>query len=101
MTKIPIADIKAMPEYQELLRRRRRVGWLLTAIILTAYFSFILMVGYTPHLLAIRLGDGITSVGILAGLGLILLTIGMTAYYVWYANRYLEDLVATIHDRGL
>jgi len=101
MKTLSVDEIHALPEYRELLYRRRRVTRPLTVLMLTAYFSFILAVGYTPELLASKLSDGVTSLGILLGLGLILLTFAITAFYVWYANKYLEDLVIRIQAKGL
>jgi len=100
MKTLSIDEIHALPEYRELLYRRRRVTRPLTILMLAAYFSFILAVGYTPDLLATKLSDGVTSVGILLGLFLILLTFAITAFYVWYANKHLEDLVIRIQAKG-
>ena len=68
---------------------------------LVAYYGFILMIGYAPGLLAVKLGDGVTSVGILAGLGLIFLTFAVTAFYVWYVNRHIAALADRIQAKAV
>lgn len=92
--------IKALPEYQTLLHQRRILAWPLCLIILTGYYSFILAVAYFPAMLATPLGDGVTSVGIVFGLGLILLTFAVTAVFVWRTNATTAILLAQIKDKA-
>ncbi len=93
-------EIKALPEYQALLHQRRRLAWPLCLIVLIGYYSFILAVAYHPDVLARPIGDGVTSVGILAGLGLILLTFAVTAVFVWRTNATSALLLAQIKAKA-
>lgn len=93
------AEISALPEYKALLERRRSATIPLAALVTVAYFVFILMVAYKPHLMGHPLGGSVT-VGIVYGLGLIFLTMGVTAWYVGYANRHLEPLLKAIQQKA-
>lgn len=94
-----IQAIAALPEYQQLLSKKRAVVFPLTVLMLVAYYAFILLVAYNPTLLSTQLSDGVTSLGILLGLGLIGLTFTITAFFVWYANAHLENIVEDIQKK--
>ncbi|WP_347303298.1 DUF485 domain-containing protein [Croceibacterium sp. TMG7-5b_MA50] len=84
------------PRYRRLVRRRGRLGMVLTGIMLIAYFGFILLVAFDRPFLAQSLAGGATSVGIPIGLGVIMLAIGLTGFYVHRANREFDAEVAAI-----
>lgn len=84
------------PRYRRLVRRRGRLGAVLTAIMLVVYLGYILLVAFDRPFLAQSLAGGATSVGIPIGLGVILLAIGLTAFYVHRANREFDAEVAAI-----
>jgi len=94
-----IAAVKAHPKYQELVRRRTRFGWLMTAIMLVAYFGYVLLIAFNKELLARPIGNGVTSVGIPLGFGIIILGVVLTAVYVRRANlEYDAHLQAVLDD---
>lgn len=99
MSKITLADIGQLPEYKELLSRRRKLFKPLMFITLFSYYAFILMVAYAPQTLHKPLGGSEVTLGILMGLGVIFLTLFVTFAYVWYANRHIEDLVHNIQEK--
>ncbi len=84
------------PRYRRLVRRRGRLGLVLTAIMLVAYLGFVLLVAFDKPLLARSLTGGATSLGIPLGLGVILLAIALTGLYVYRANREFDAEVAAI-----
>ena len=85
------------PRYVELVARRNRFTTLLTIAILAAYFGFILLIAFNKPFLAQPIGDGVTSLGILVGLGVIAFAILLTGLYVRRANgEYDERLRALI-----
>jgi uncharacterized membrane protein (DUF485 family) len=84
------------PAYQELKRSRNRFGWALTIAMLAVYYGFIMLVAFDKPFLAQRLGSGVTTVGMPLGLGVILFTVAITAFYVKRANRRFDELSATI-----
>jgi uncharacterized membrane protein (DUF485 family) len=88
--------IAALPAYQRLKRRRTRFGWTLTALMLIVYYGFVLLVAFDKPLLARRLGDGVMTLGIPVGFGVIVFTVAITAYYVRRANAEFDSLAEAI-----
>jgi uncharacterized membrane protein (DUF485 family) len=80
------------PKYQKLKRKRSNFGWWLTAAMMIVYYGFILLVAFNKELLSQRLGEGVMTVGIPVGFGVILFTIVITAVYVLRANSEFDDL---------
>lgn len=84
--------IAAHPQYQELKSKRNRFGWTLTVLMLVVYYGFVLLVAFDKQFLAQRLGDGVLTMGIPVGFGVILFTIAITAVYVRRANAEFDTL---------
>ena len=85
------------PNYQQLRAKRNRLGWTLTWAMMIVYYGFIVLVAFDKPFLAQRMGDGVMTVGIPIGFGVIVFTIVITAYYVNRANAefdVLSDAVA-------
>jgi uncharacterized membrane protein (DUF485 family) len=94
------AAIAANPKYQQLIARRTRFGWTLTVIMLIAYFGYIGLIAFDKALLARPIGEGVTSLGIPVGLGLIVLTIVLTGVYVVRANGEFDRLTREIVEEA-
>lgn len=92
--------VQANPKYQELLVRRTRLGWLLTAAILLAYFGYIALIAFDKALLAQPIGSGTMSWGIPIGFGLIVFTVLITGLYVWRANATFDALTRQIVEEA-
>ena len=88
--------IAAHPKYQELKAKRTSFGWWLTLAMMVVYYGFILLVAFDKEFLARRLGDGVMTMGIPIGFGVIVFTIVITAIYVRRANSEFDDLNADI-----
>lgn len=99
MSDSSILSIADMPEYKELLRKRYIVAVPLALLVFVAYISFILLVAYAPHILSIVMPDGVSTLGIWYGLGLIILTLIVTGSYVVYSNTELDNLVKIIQEK--
>jgi uncharacterized membrane protein (DUF485 family) len=84
------------PRFQELVRQRTRFAWALTIVMLVIYFGFILLVAFAKPLLAIKVGDGVTSLGILLGLGVIIAAFVLTGIYVYRANSEFDELTRNL-----
>lgn len=80
------------PKYHELKAKRSSFGWWLTLAMMVVYYGFILLVAFKKDFLSQRLGDGVMTVGIPVGFGVILFTIVITAIYVKRANTEFDDL---------
>ncbi len=88
--------IASHPKYQELKAKRTRFGWWLTLAMMAVYYGFILLVAFDKEFLSKRLGDGVMTLGIPIGFGVIVFTIVITAIYVRRANSEFDDLTADI-----
>lgn len=80
------------PQFQELVRQRTRFAWTLSVAMLVIYFGFILLVAFAKPLLATKIGEGVTSLGIILGLGVILSAFALTGIYVQRANSRFDEL---------
>ncbi len=80
------------PNYQKLRSRRNRLGWTLTLLMMIVYYGFIMLVAFDKSFLAQRMGEGVMTIGIPIGFGVIVFTIVITAYYVQRANAEFDSL---------
>lgn len=86
------------PKFQELVRIRSGFAWTLSAIMLAIYFGFILLVAFAPGLMAARIGGGVTSLGIVLGLGVIIAAFVLTGIYVARANSRFDELTRDLQQ---
>ena len=91
-----VRRIAEHPKYLELKAKRSGFGWRLTLAMMAVYYGFILLVAFNKPLLATRLGEGVTTLGMPIGLGVIVFTIVITAVYVRRANGEFDALAAQI-----
>ncbi len=75
---------------RQLVRRRWRVGLALTAVMVVAYFGFILLVAFGKDAAGTLLLDDRVSAGIVLGAVVIVLAPVLTAIYVRWANRHYD-----------
>jgi uncharacterized membrane protein (DUF485 family) len=80
------------PDYARLHGLRTRFGWLLAGLMLVVYYGFIVLVAFNKPFLAQRIGEGVTTVGIPIGLGVIVFTVLITVIYIRRANREFDAL---------
>ena len=93
----PVVDkIQKHPKYLELQSKRNGFGWALTILMLVVYFGYISLIAFNKPFLAQPIGAGVTSLGIPIGLGVIVFTVAITAWYVSRANKEFDDLTAAI-----
>lgn len=91
--------VQSDPQFHELVRRRSRLAWLLTALMIVIYFGFVLTIAYNKEFLAQSLSGGVTTVGIPVGIGVILSAFVLTGIYVARANTAFDDLTKQIIER--
>ena len=91
-----VARIAAHPQYMQLKRRRNRFGWSLALLMLVVYYGFVLLVAFDKELLARRIGDGVMTLGMPIGFGVIVFTVAITAYYVRRANAQFDALTDAV-----
>ena len=80
------------PTFQTLVRERTSFGWTLSAIMLVIYYGFILLVAFGKGFLATKIGSGVTSVGVVIALLVILSAFILTGVYTFRANSRYDDL---------
>ena len=85
--------IQENPRFQELVSKRERFAWILSAIMLGLYLAFILLIAFEPQLLGTRINpDSPVTWGIPLGVGLILSAFVLTGIYVRRANGEFDRL---------
>ena len=76
-------SIQNSPRFKELVRKRERFAWILSAIMLGLYSAFILLIAYGPQVLGAKLSPGSSITwGIPLGVGLIVSAFILTGIYV-------------------
>jgi len=93
-------DITKSREYRKLIKVRHQIIWPLMILVISAYMSFILLIAFAPSVLAQKIGDGVISVGIASGLGMIFFIFLMSYVYVRLANKHIEPLISKLHSMG-
>lgn len=94
------AKIAANPKYQKLVGTRSSFGWILTAIMMVVYYGYIAIIAFNKEVLAARLGEGVMTVGIPVGLGVIFFTVLITGFYVRRANSEFDQLTREIVEEA-
>ena len=101
MDRSLIEKIKNDPDFQKLASERNRVMIILTALELIIYFGFILLVAFNKEFLAQKIGEGVTTIGIPIGIGVIVLSFILTGVYVYIANKDYDELTEKIKKKYL
>ena len=93
--------IRRDPLFAQLCRSRSRLAWTLSALVLGIYLAFILLVAFGGDFMSAPLvAGGVTTVGIVIGIAVILSAIVLTAIYVWKANTTFDDLTRRLLERS-
>ena len=82
---------------QVLVQRRGRLALGLSAIVLVAYYSFMMVVAFAPDLLRAPLSEGATlTVGVPVGAAIIVVSWLLTGVYSHFANGPFDTLTKDI-----
>jgi uncharacterized membrane protein (DUF485 family) len=84
------------PKFQELVRERSSFAWTLSIVMLVIYYGFILLVAFGKGFLATKIGGGVTSIGIIIGLGVIISAFVLTGIYTQRANSRFDELTENL-----
>ena len=88
--------IKSSAAYRELVRKRSRLGWTLTALVLVVYYGYVLLIAFDKQFLAAKMGAGVMTWGMPIGLFVIVFTVVVTGFYVRRANSTYDQLTEQI-----
>ena len=81
--------------FSALVRKRWTVSLMLTALMLSIYYGFIVVLAFRPDIFAVHVGERLT-LGIPIGLGVILASWLLTGIYVHWANNTYDSAVNDI-----
>ncbi|PWT90582.1 MAG: DUF485 domain-containing protein [Proteobacteria bacterium] len=95
-----VARLRSDPLFKELVAKRSRFAWQLSIVMLVIYFGFIAMIAFTPKLLALTIGGGVTTIGIPLGLLVIVSTFVLTGIYIARANTQFDPITRQIMERA-
>ncbi|MDB2705392.1 DUF485 domain-containing protein [Pseudomonadota bacterium] len=85
-------QVKQNPQFHQLVKQRSRWAWSLASIILIMYFSFILLIAFSPEWLGQSINGGVITIGIPIGVLIILVAIILTGIYVHKANKDFDHI---------
>lgn len=78
--------------FKALVRERTSFGVTLTIVMLVIYYGFILLVAFGKDFLSTKIGGGVTTVGMVIALLVILSAFVLTGIYTQRANSRYDDL---------
>ncbi|MET0289114.1 MAG: DUF485 domain-containing protein [Pseudoxanthomonas sp.] len=97
MDELTYKKIQQSPRFQQLVRSRSRFAWILSALMLAIYVSFILVIAFEPQWLGTPINShSIITWGIPVGVGIIVSAFLLTGVYVWRANGEFDRLTAEL-----
>lgn len=96
MADTSLDAIQSNPKYTQLVEQRRSLGLTLSAAVCVIYFGFILLVAFAPGFLGASLVGGVTTIGIVIGVLVIIAAFVLTGYYVSRANGTYDTLTQEI-----
>ncbi len=96
MAAARLEAIQKSAKYQHLVAARASLGVTLSIVVCVIYFGFILLVAFAPGFLGASLSGGVTTIGILVGVLVIVAAFLLTGYYVNRANSTYDTLTKEI-----
>ncbi len=94
-----LSRVRREPLFRQLVDKRTRFAWTLSAAMLVIYFGFVLVIAFAPKLLAVPIGGGVMTVGIPVGLFVIVSAFVLTGIYVRRANSEFDPMTHQIMER--
>lgn len=90
--------VRNNPKYEELVKKRSRFAWKLSIVILLVYYSFIMIIAFSPETLGQTIGNSVTTIGMPIGLLIIFLCFLLTGVYTRRANNEFDKLTNEIKE---
>jgi uncharacterized membrane protein (DUF485 family) len=98
MTATRLDQITSHPAYKELVSKRTGFSLKLAIAMLVVYFAFIGLIAFDKAVLGASLSGGVTTVGIVVGLAIIVFSFVLTGVYTKRANTEFDDLSNKIKE---
>ena len=97
----PLYDkVKANPKFAELVQKRSSFARKLSFVMLVVYYAFILIIAFSPSTFALKIGNGVTTIGMPIGMGIIVLAFVLTGIYTKRANGEFDALTQQIKEEA-
>ncbi len=81
------------PKFHELEIKRGKFSWCLALVMLVNYYTFILIIAFSPDTFATPLSENtVITWGIPIGILVILISFLLTGIYVWRANKEFDQI---------
>ncbi len=93
-----VAKIKANPNYQELVKKRRSLALKLSIFVLALFYAFILTIAFNPAILGTKTGDGVMTIAFPIAAAIIIISFFTTLIYVKKANGEFEELTERVKE---
>jgi len=74
------------------IKVKRNISHLFSFIVIFIYFSFILLIGFYPELLAKKIVTSSMTYGVAFGLSIIIFSIVLTLIYTLLSNKYIDEI---------
>lgn len=74
------------------IKVKRNISHLFSFIVIFMYFSFILLIGFYPKLLAKKIATSSMTYGVAFGLTIIIFSIFLTLIYTLLSNKYIDEI---------
>ncbi len=88
--------IKQNPNFEALVSKRTSLVCKLSIIMFVIYYTFILLIAFSPQTLGTPIGNNVTTLGIPIGVGIIVIAFALTGIYVHRANTEFDVLTKVI-----
>ena len=98
MNKKIYEKVRNNPKYIELIKKRSSFAWRLSLLILSVYYTFIMVIAFSPETLGQTIGNSVTTIGIPIGLAIIFLCFILTGIYTRRANSEFDKLTNDIKE---
>ena len=98
MNKEIYERVRNNPKFKELVKKRSGFAWKLSIVILVVYYTFIMVIAFSPETFGQPIGEGVTTVGIPVGIAIILLCFLLTGIYTKRANDVFDKLTNDIKE---
>jgi uncharacterized membrane protein (DUF485 family) len=90
------------PSFLALAQSRARVRWGLSALTVTVFFGFVLMIGFGAGSFATKVGDGLMPLGFYLAIGMILFVVAVTGLYARLGARLYGQMTdVVVKELGL